>query len=300
MLPCFNASNVVKGGIRMQESSAKLKVCTQTVPSGGRTAGYHRRSAVSFYLVTDGYVHILLQGREITVRENEGAFVNSGVLHGMESVGADAAVLQVTFPPEYVTGAEDPRLTARYADPIVKAREPDCLLLRGSGWANDICDRLQLLPSVLSARRPGDELRAHILVSEIWLSLYEQTVPPPDRPCGVSLTEKKRMETLRQYIQDNYREKISLDDIASAAHISRGECCRMFKRLYSMTPFQYLVRYRLARSIYYLSETDRSIAQIAQSVGFCSSSYYTKCFRSEYQCTPLRYRQSQHWLPDLP
>lgn len=220
MLPCFNASNVVKGGIRMQESSAKLKVCTQTVPSGGRTAGYHRRSAVSFYLVTDGCVHILLQGREITVRENEGAFVNSGVLHGMESVGADAAVLQVTFPPEYVTGAEDPRLTARYADPIVKARERDCLLLRGSGWANDICDRLQLLPSVLSARRPGYELRAHILVSEIWLSLYEQTVPPPDRPCGVSLTEKKRMETLRQYIQDNYREKISLDDIASAAHIS--------------------------------------------------------------------------------
>ena len=251
----------------MQESSAKLKVCTQTVPSGGRTTGYHRRSAVSFYLVTDGCIRILLQGREITVRENEGAFVNSGVLHSMESAGADAAVLQVTFPPEYVTGAEDPRLTARYADPIVKARERDCMLLRGSGWANDICDRLQLLPSVLSARRPGYELRAHILVSEIWLSLYE---------------------------------KISLDDIASAAHISRGECCRMFKRLYSMTPFQYLVRYRLARSIYYLSETDRSIAQIAQSVGFCSSSYYTKCFRSEYQCTPLRYRQSQHWLPDLP
>lgn len=109
----------------MQESSAKLKVCTQTVPSGGRTTGYHRRSAVSFYLVTDGCIRILLQGREITVRENEGAFVNSGVLHSMESAGADAAVLQVTFPPEYVTGAEDPRLTARYADPIVKARERD-------------------------------------------------------------------------------------------------------------------------------------------------------------------------------
>ena len=57
---------------------------------------------------------------------------------------------------------------------------------------------------------------------------------------------------------------------------------------------------KLQTTIYYLSETDRSIAQIAQSVGFCSSSYYTKCFRSEYQCTPLRYRQSQHWLPDLP
>lgn len=284
----------------MQESSAKLKVCTQAVPSGGRTTGYHRRSVVSFYLVTEGRVHVLLQGREITVRENEGVFVNSGVLHGMEGDAPGASVLQVTFSPEYVTGAEDPRLTARYADPIVKSRERDCLLLRGSGWANDICDRLRLLPSVLSARQPGYELRAHILVSEIWLSLYEQAVPAPDRACGVSLTEKKRMETLRQYIQDNYREKISLDDIASAAHISRGECCRMFKRLYSMTPFQYLVRYRLARSIYYLSETDRSIAQIAQSVGFCSSSYYTKCFRSEYQCTPLRYRQSQHRLPELP
>ena len=261
---------------------------------------YHWHVECEIMRVLQGTLTVTLDEKSFTAKAGDVIFVNSGVLHGMESVGADAAVLQVTFPPEYVTGAEDPRLTARYADPIVKARDRDCLLLRGSGWANDICDRLQLLPSVLSARRPGYELRAHILVSEIWLSLYEQTVPPPDRPCGVSLTEKKRMETLRQYIQDNYREKISLDDIASAAHISRGECCRMFKRLYSMTPFQYLVRYRLARSIYYLSETDRSIAQIAQSVGFCSSSYYTKCFRSEYQCTPLRYRQSQHWLPDLP
>lgn len=290
----------MKGGIRMQESSSKLKVCTQAVPSGGRTTGYHRRSEVSLYLVTEGCVHFLLQNHEIAVRENEGIFINSGVLHSMESDGPSASVLQVTFPPEYVTGTEDPRLTARYADPIVKARDRDFQLLRGSSWANDICDRLRLLPSLFSARQPGYELRAHILVSEIWLSLYEQAVPASARTRGVSMTEKNRMETLRQYIQDNYQEKITLDDIASAAHISRGECCRMFKRLYSMTPFQYLVRYRLARSIYYLSETDRSIAQIAQSVGFCSSSYYSKCFRSEYRCTPLRYRQSQHSLPEFP
>ena len=51
--------------------------------------------------------------------------------------------------------------------------------------------------------------------------------------------------------------------------------------------------------MYYLSETDKSISQIAQSVGFCSSSYYTKCFRSEYNCTPLKFRQAQHRLAEI-
>ena len=92
------------------------------------------------------------------------------------------------------------------------------------------------------------------------------------------------------YIHKNYAEKISLNDIANSAFVSKGECCRIFKRVLQLSPFQYLVRYRLKLSVQMLSETDYSIAQIAQQVGFCSSSYYTKCFRKEYNCAPHRYR----------
>ena len=155
------------------------------------------------------------------------------------------------------------------------------------------------MQSAYSAKMPGYELRLKILVSEIWLTLYENCVPDLGDNRSVSHTEKVRIDILRRFIQENYAEKITLEDIAASAHISRGECCRIFKRLYGTTPFQYLVHYRLTRSVYYLSETDKSISQIAQSVGFCSSSYYTKCFRSEYKCTPLKFRQAQHRLAEI-
>ncbi len=63
-----------------------------------------------------------------------------------------------------------------------------------------------------------------------------------------------------------------------------------------MTPFQYLVHVRLSKSIDFLTNSDHSISQIAQYVGFCSSSYYTKCFRKEYGCVPLKYRQRANRL----
>ena len=74
----ISCPNVKEGGASFGTSAASVEKIT---------------SAVSFYLVTDGCIRILLQGREITVRENEGAFVNSGVLHSMESAGADAVSL---------------------------------------------------------------------------------------------------------------------------------------------------------------------------------------------------------------
>ena len=89
-------------------------------------------------------------------------------------------------------------------------------------------------------------------------------------------------------------ERISLKDIADAAHISKGECCRIFKRIQHTTPFLYLISFRVAQSVKLLSTTDYSVAEIAQQVGFGSSSYYNECFKKEMGCTPSQYRKNFH------
>lgn len=284
----------------MNEQIPKLRLLNQCISPATKTIGSHRHHEPELLLVTEGELRALLVGREIVLREGEGLFINGGATHGLVANSKDGAhYLSICFSTDCITGADDAKLVSRYVEPIVKARELDYVPLRGSGWANDICDIMRQMQSAVSAKKPGYELRLKIMISEIWLTLYENCIPDLGTSRSVSHTEKTRIDVLRKFIQENYTEKISLDDIAAAAHISRGECCRIFKRLYNTTPFQYLVHYRLTRSIYYLSETDKSISQIAQSVGFCSSSYYTKCFRTEYNCTPLKFRQAQHRLADI-
>lgn len=284
----------------MSEQTAKLRMLNQCISPASKTVGRHRHNEPELLLVTSGELRALLTNRELVLHEGEGLFINSGAAHGVVANSKEGAnFISVCFSTDCITGTDDARLTSRYVDPILNARGLEYVPLRGSGWANDICDIMRSMQSTYSAKAPGYELRLKIMVSEIWLTLYENCVPDVGGARSVSHTEKARIDILRRFIQENYSEKITLEDIAASAHISRGECCRIFKRLYGTTPFQYLVHYRLTRSVYYLSETDKSISQIAQSVGFCSSSYYTKCFRSEYNCTPLKFRQAQHRLVEI-
>jgi AraC family transcriptional regulator, melibiose operon regulatory protein len=289
------------GGVNyMSDQVPKLRLTNQSISSASKTVGRHRHREPEMLLVTSGELRALLNNREIVLHEGEGLFINSGAVHGVIANTKEGAnFLSISFDVECITGSEDTRLVARYIDPLLNARNFEYIPLHGSGWANDICDIMRSMQATYSSKMPGYELKLKIKLSEIWLTLYENCIPDIGDKHGVSHTEKARIDVLRRFIQENYAEKITLEDIAAAAHISRGECCRIFKRLYNTTPFQYLVHYRLTRSAYYLSETDKSISQIAQSVGFCSSSYYTKCFRTEYNCTPLKFRQAQHRLAGI-
>lgn len=256
----------------MSEQIPKLRVLSQCISPASKTVGHHRHREPELLLVTSGELRALLNGRELVLREGEGLFINSGAAHGVVANSKEGAnFICVSFSTDCIAGADDTRLQARYVDPILKARNLDYVPLRGSGWANDICDIMRSMQSTYSSKMPGYELKLKIMVSEIWLTLYENCVPDLGDKRSVSHAEKARIDILRRFIQENYAEKITLEDIAASAHISRGECCRIFKRLYGTTPFQYLVHYRLTRSVYYLSETDKSISQIAQSVGFAAA-----------------------------
>ena len=93
------------------------------------------------------------------------------------------------------------------------------------------------------------------------------------------------------YIQKSYCERITLDDIAAAGAVGQSKCCKLFGRYISLYPNAYLIRYRLNQSIWFLKNTDSTITEIAQTVGFSGSSYYAEAFRKWYKKSPSAYRK---------
>ena len=75
---------------------------------------------------------------------------------------------------------------------------------------------------------------------------------------------------------------------------SRGECCRYFKKKMKMTISEYLLEYRLKKSLELLEKTDKNITQIANSIGFNSASNYTAMFKLKLKETPSHYRKKFH------
>ncbi|WP_163504733.1 helix-turn-helix domain-containing protein, partial [Escherichia coli] len=82
-----------------------------------------------------------------------------------------------------------------------------------------------------------------------------------------------------EYIDSHLTDKISLQDIAAAAGLSRMHFASQFRAATGMRPHDYLLRQRIRRAEHLLSQTDLSLAEIALTVGFRTQAHFTSVFK---------------------
>jgi len=252
----------------------------------------HWHYELQMTLVTKGSVIFRAQDNEYFIKQGEGIFFNSGCLH--EAVPTDkknSVYVCVNFNPKVVYGYTDSLLRQMYVDPVLFASEMQVVPLREEPWHKEICGVMSDLAGVDTEQCYGYEMLMYSLILRIWYLLVVNNREILEKSVTVTFADRQRISRLITFIRRNYAEGISLNDIAQSDHISKGECCRVFKRVLGMTPFNYLISYRLRESIKLLAVTDSNIAEIAQSVGFGSSSYYAECFKKEMHLSPLAYRK---------
>jgi AraC-like DNA-binding protein len=87
-----------------------------------------------------------------------------------------------------------------------------------------------------------------------------------------------------------YFEPLGVDDMASAAGLSRAHFSREFRRTFGEPPHSYLLTRRLERAAALLRTTDRSVADICFSVGLQSVGSFTTSFTRTFGVSPTAYR----------
>ncbi len=102
------------------------------------------------------------------------------------------------------------------------------------------------------------------LFSEIWLLLLEEIKQMEVFATPASTINQERLLTMMSYIQKNYADKISLEEIASSAMISTREALRCFRNSIHETPIEYLIRYRIEMAKKLLKSSNLSITEVFQ------------------------------------
>jgi AraC-like DNA-binding protein len=87
-----------------------------------------------------------------------------------------------------------------------------------------------------------------------------------------------------------YFEPLGVDDLASAAGLSRAHFSREFRRTFGESPHAYLLTRRLERAAALLRTTDNSVAEICVAVGLTSVGSFTTSFTRTYGRSPTAYR----------
>jgi len=95
------------------------------------------------------------------------------------------------------------------------------------------------------------------------------------------------------FIQSNYHEPITLDDIADAAGYSRFYFIKQFKRKLKMPPMQYLMKIRIQKAVELLRSTNSSVSDIAYKVGFSNANYFNKVFRKTIGVSAGAFRENK-------
>ncbi len=93
------------------------------------------------------------------------------------------------------------------------------------------------------------------------------------------------------YIEENYSEQITVEDITKKIHVSKYYFIRLFKQYMGMTPHSYLINYRINQSKILLRTETISIGEISQRTGFSDVSNFIRQFKRQTGQKPMEYRK---------
>lgn len=96
-----------------------------------------------------------------------------------------------------------------------------------------------------------------------------------------------------EYLQLNSSQKISLSDLAKLAGLSESYLTKTFKAEVGSTISQYIAYLRCSQAADLLRNTQRSIQEISNYVGYEDNNYFVKVFRKQFNMTPSEYREKE-------
>lgn len=145
---------------------------------------------------------------------------------------------------------------------------------------------LQLLYELQQSGGALSDLLSHRYLTDLIAQIFSDAF---HSTASASIPEKFR--NIRDYLENHYAEKISLDGLSEAFYISKYHLLREYKRLFGITIQNDLTGRRLTKAKSMLRFSRDSVEDIALACGFQTASYFIKVFKQYENLTPLEYRK---------
>ena len=141
--------------------------------------------------------------------------------------------------------------------------------------------------------RNGKKLALISLQLDLISELIEKYVVTDDliQADGKKMKHVERLNEITSYIYSNYKQSITLNDLANKEFLSVPYLSKFIKEQLGVTFTEYLNSIRLNYAIEDVINTDLPITRIALDNGFATTFIFNKCFRENFNMTPNEYRK---------
>lgn len=252
----------------------------------------HWHPEMELLVVTEGALEQQVGDAVYTIRENEGIFINSHMIHGTKMVNhEDCSYRVIRFEPVLLGGSIKSLIYEKYVKTLQSQKDFQyCMLRSEDAQQKKMIDLIYRITDAYVKREICYELEVQGLMLELWGLLYKLMGHVKENEMQMN-KEMYKIQDALAYIQMYYKNPITLDDIAEACLLSKSSCCRLFKKVLRQSPMEYVTSYRIQQSFMLIAEDEYSITEIAYESGFTNSSYFTEMFRKVIGMTPTQYKR---------
>ncbi|MFD1956071.1 AraC family transcriptional regulator [Paenibacillus thailandensis] len=153
-----------------------------------------------------------------------------------------------------------------------------------------ICQYLQLMIDSREYRKA----RETRLTGLLYLMLSELAEFGPSTPPGHKESRTEiYVEKVKDFIEINYAQKITIEDIARFIGLNRSYLCSLFKQRMNTSIQDYLIRYRMNKACEMMANAELSIGDISRSVGYSDPLLFSKIFKKMKGVSPRQYRTGE-------
>lgn len=258
-----------------EESRARLSYVTWAQYSGDWNSSLHTHTCAELFFITRGHGVFQVRQEQFPVAINDLVVVNTSVPH-TESCPDGG-------PMEYIVlGVEE-------LEAMTDLNGYALLHLSAEYEAVSLC--LRMMVQEIREKQAGCDTICQNLLEIILQRLRRrEDFTLGSAPAGPRAS--RECDLVRRYIDNHFKESITLDQLAEMVHISKYYLSHTFRKEFQTSPINYLIARRIQESRFLLRETDHTLSQIAQILGFSSLSYFSQSFRKLEGISPMEYRKT--------
>ncbi|WP_106496214.1 AraC family transcriptional regulator [Lentibacillus sp. Marseille-P4043] len=259
-----------------EKMSLKLLYITRSEYDKGWHSTQHTHHFTELFYIVKGKGSFILPNHEIPVRENDLVIINPNVEHTERSNLKDSL--------EYIAlGIEG----LSFSLPEEKSSQMGLYTYQGDRV--DILFYLNRLLDEVQDNNEDYEVVCQNIIEILIVKLRR------GKKFTIEKTQSKNINKasafIKYYINQNYRDTITLNTLANVGHINKYYLAHTFKKDIGISPIEYLNQIRIREAQILLETTNYNIADIAEFTGFSSQSFFAQAFKRATSQTPSRYRK---------
>jgi AraC-like DNA-binding protein/mannose-6-phosphate isomerase-like protein (cupin superfamily) len=253
----------------------------------------HWHSEFEFIVVIEGAITYTVEDTDYILRPLEGLFIPSNKLHAAKSYNKmPLEAIVVLFHPNIFGNPQTPTYS-KFVQPLITGETQVNYKIAGEEpWKMSIIDLLKSMEQFRAYHLGDYELLIKSKIYEIWHLFLHNAKIITNKENDTNY-KSDRLHPVLEYIHRNYKEEITLENLAKLLPMSEGQFCHTFKEIMGIPPIAYVVRHRILQSCVLLTEGSYKISEIAKSTGFNTISYFNREFKKAIGCSPGQYRKEE-------